>query len=725
MFYKDLKVPNTSKGIINTFLGYNHNSRIREGEFYEMQNLCSSEYPSLSVRKPRNCILSLENDDWREVDASFEGKIESQVSETLAVWKSARITTQEKEKIRISFCAAETIAKAKVYLNYYKDDELFLEQKFETTDVFDETFEIPKEITTYEIKIVGYPIDMKSYNEDMLESSLVDFMVLFYNWNIRGMLLKDGKISYMVGSKIYYDGNIFDYAQYLQEDNYRERVQLISFGVYILVFPLGLYLNTHTLEYGSLSEEYVAGNYEDMVTFVMCDANGEDIFASEEKPEEPKNGDYWLDTSEEKNALYKWSESLDMWVGISSTYIRISMKFYGNPSTFPDMFEEGDAVFMNSGIEEIDKGSIIVKKGRIDNEDGITGFIVVKGMLDSLKQIRVDEDNPLYFRRKIPKLDYVCVSNNRIWGCYSGKIDDSTIVNEIYASKLGDPKNWYSYEGAATDSYALSLGDDGDFTGAFTYQGYPMFFKENVVYKIYGTYPATYQLYTYNCRGVQKGSERSLAVVNEYLMYKSVKDVCVFDGNKPAGVSECFGNVKYYDASAGACLGKYYLSMKNEVGEPILFVFDLDKNLWHKEDDLYLEEFAYNLNGELYGRNRISMYGFGSAKSLFGQTQEQSESRVKWYCETGNMGTTYPEKMYVNAVQMRMDASRESVVEVYLQTDEKPWTQLQILRGEGQAKVYRIPIVKARCNSFRLALKGEGECCIESIYIETEKGSDR
>ena len=729
MFYRELKIPNTTRGSINTFLGYNHNSRINQGEFHDMKNLCSDEYPSLAPRKKRTCILSLENNEWREVDAEFTAKVEGQISSVYAIWTSKLIEAQEKEKIVVSYEVSELLAKTELTIRYFKGEIQQTEEKADVSGRIDKIFEIPEGVTGYRIEIIGTPADMNNYTEEYLEESIQNLSVMFYNWNIRGMLLKDGKIAYMVGGKLYYDNDTVDFTSYLpMTDDYRTDLQLISFGVYVLIFPLGLYFNTHTKEYGSLGAKYEAGANETSVTFTMCDAQGGDIDVTEIKPESPANGDYWLDTSEETPALYKWSESMDMWVGIASTYIRIGIELTEpTEKPFPQMFEVGDAIYMNSGIEGIDKGSIIVKKGNNYDEEGnvIAGHIVVKGLLNEFVEKAVDFENTMYFERRIPKLDYVCVSNNRVWGCYSGAIEGEDVVNEIYASKLGDPKNWYCYEGAATDSYTLSLGDDGEFTGAFTYQGYPTFFKENVIYKIYGTYPAAYQLYIYNCRGVQKGSSRSIAVVNEYLMYKSVQDVCVFDGNSPTGVSQCFGNEKYFEASAGAAVGKYYLSMKDEKGESVLFVFDLEKGIWHKEDNLYLEEFAYNNNGELYGRNKISMYGFANAKSLFGQTQEMSEGIVEWYCETGEMGVDYLERNYVNAIQIRMVAERETAIDIYIEYFGQPSKKLQTLRGNGEMEVHRIPVVKTRTNGFKIVLAGRGVCRIDSLIVELEKGSDR
>ena len=42
------------------------------------------------------------------------------------------------------------------------------------------------------------------------------------------------------------------------------------------------------------------------------------------------------------------------------------------------------------------------------------------------------------------------------------------------------------------------------------------------------------------CRGVQKGSWRSLCVVNEVLYYKGRTEICAYDGSVPVAVSAPF-----------------------------------------------------------------------------------------------------------------------------------------------------------------------------------------
>ena len=46
--------------MIDVFGGYNHNLRISDGEFYDMKNLTSADYPILSPRPKRGIYASLE-----------------------------------------------------------------------------------------------------------------------------------------------------------------------------------------------------------------------------------------------------------------------------------------------------------------------------------------------------------------------------------------------------------------------------------------------------------------------------------------------------------------------------------------------------------------------------------------------------------------------------------------------------------------------------------------
>lgn len=101
------------------------------------------------------------------------------------------------------------------------------------------------------------------------------------------------------------------------------------------------------------------------------------------------------------------------------------------------------------------------------------------------------------------------------------KIRREKQVNEIYSIEARCFKNWNSFAGISSDSYAVSLGSEGAFTGAVNYLGYPTFFRENYIHKIYGSTPSQFQLRTVRAAGVQSGCGDSIADVSGTLFYKS------------------------------------------------------------------------------------------------------------------------------------------------------------------------------------------------------------
>lgn len=714
MFYMDNEMPEASRNGITQFLGYNHTHYTNQGEFYDMKNLCSDEYPLLKPRALRNCIVQLNDSTWRDIETEIQTFVEGDISEKVGTYTSSIEVNGGKTTIHIdtdvdfSYVDGAVLYKAV----FYKGAEKVREESKSLIGSGTQTFSfeyLSDDVTRIGITYVCTASDPASFDNDTVVISRQHVQKM--NDNVRGMVLKDGKIAYFVGTHLYYNGYDHDMYQYMTGDDGNSDVQMLNFGAYILVFPLGLYLNTLDHTYGSLGAEYTFPGGK-TITYHMCNVSGADIDTPTAKPSNPRNGDYWLDTTVFPNALYRWSDTQSMWVGMASTYIKISFETVAG---LTGLFKEGDAVYMTSTVEHINEGSVIVKMA--DN------YIVVKGILNEVKTQNTSSQ-PMSIKRKIPKLDFVTISNNRVWGCYRGRDENGEYLNEIHASKLGDPKNWYVFQGASTDSYTLSIGDDGDFTGCTTFQGYPIFFKENIVYRIYGAYPSAYQLYTYNVRGVQKGSHRSIAVVNEYLMYKSVSDVCVFDGSNPVSISDNLGNVKYFNAVGGSCLGKYYLSVVDEDDVPTLFVYDSNKKAWFKEDDLRIEEFAYNESGALYGRDKLSLYGFERATDLLGQTETISEEKVDWFAETSEMGMEVVGRKFIKGFNFRADIPEHSLVEVSISYNGLPFKHLANIRGLGRIETRYFNIMGRRTDTFRLRISGYGDCLVYAIWWDTEEGSE-
>jgi hypothetical protein len=269
----------------------------------------------------------------------------------------------------------------------------------------------------------------------------------------------------------------------------------------------------------------------------------------------------------------------------------------------------------------------------------------------------------------------------------------------------------------STDSWVGGVGSDGQFTGAITHMGYPLFFKENCVHKVYGNYPANFQIQTTTCRGVQKGCDRSLAIVNETLFYKARGCVCAYDGSLPTEVSYALGNEAYSEAVGGANGNKYYISMKDVSGNYNLFTYDTAKGMWHKEDDLQVDCFC-SCDGEMYAISD------GKIITLLGSGMPSTDP-VEWMVETGEIGISSPDMKYISRLTIRMAMDIGSEFSIYAKYDfSEGWEHLTTIQGTS-LRSFSLPIRPKRCDHMKLRFEGVGMTKIYSITKTIEQGSDR
>lgn len=490
---------------------------------------------------------------------------------------------------------------------------------------------------------------------------------------------------------------------------------LVSMGAYVIILPDRKYINTADLsDFGSIEASYTSVSD---VTFNLCTVDGArlDVIAGAAAPENPKNGEYWLDTSATPHTLKVYSETSAMWMSVVTTYVKISAIGIGA------QFEQYDGVtisgIVKTGVKDLNGSAIIWAKDE--------NYIVVVGILDT-EITQTAEEGAVTIARKMPEMDFVIESSNRLWGCKYGMVDGKT-VNEIYASKLGDFRNWNCFMGISTDSYAASCGTDGQWTGAITHLGYPLFFKENCLHKVYGTAPSSYQIQTTACRGVQKGSGKSLAIVNEVLYYKSRGGVCAYDGSLPTEISDAFGGVLYSDAVGGRHRNKYYLSMMDSGGIWHLFVYDARLGVWHREDNTHANAWC-SCRDEMYYIDAAD----GKIRTVLGSGQTETE-KIRWRAETGLFvsvlsSAKYPDyaadKKYVGRLMLRMALDPGATMQAFVEYDSSGvWEQLWSMTGKT-LQTFTFPVRPRRCDHFRLRLVGQGGAKLYSLTKTLEKGSD-
>ncbi len=534
---------------------------------------------------------------------------------------------------------------------------------------------------------------------------------------IRGLLYTDNNLAYLEGAVLHYSSQEIDLSDLISVPDGEDWQQLLRFGAYILIFPAGVYVNIYdTTDKGLLKTKFSAAENK-TIQYTICDMDGADfdtITASDTAPGSPSDGDYWLCTKSGEEGLNIYSGSLSMWQPVATCYIRIDIP----DATLTDYFAVGDTVNMNTSLDDINDGSQI--KAMTD-----TSIVVIGLIKDAVtKSETTSGEWTLTLERKIPTLDYVCCDKNRVWGCHYG-YSGGKMVNEIYASKLGDFKNWYTYQSLTTDSYAVSVGVPGQWTGCISYRGYPTFFKENAIFKVYGSYPAEYQVVQSDQRGVQLGSSRSLAIVDEFLVYKSAADICVYDGSAPSSISEALGRESmYYDAVGGGCLNKYRVEMEDAQGKKFYFVYDFKYGIWEKEDACGFKQFSGTENGQIYGATSKKIFGLGSTDNIVFSQSLVSEEWVDWFASSGEIGYEYADFKYVSRITVRAYVPTRSELNVQISYDDRPFENVGVLRGDNNITSQTLAFPPLRCDHFRIKFHGHGDCRIYTMALTLETGSE-
>lgn len=359
-------------------------------------------------------------------------------------------------------------------------------------------------------------------------------------------------------------------------------------------------------------------------------------------------------------------------------------------------FKEGDAVTIT---------------GCTNNENNKESEIIIRDVtsdtltFDDNAFTEGIETGEITIKRTVPDLDFICESNYRLWGTHG---------NTIYSSKFSDPFNFKVFDGLSSDSYSIDVGSDGEFTGCIPYSSHICFFKENTLHKLYGTKPSNFQITTVNVYGVQSGSERSMQIVNEQLLYKGVGGIYAYTGGVPELISSKFGNNRYSDAVACCDGEKYYVSMKQgDVWN--LFTFDVAKNIWLREDDTQAVDMTF-YDGKVY---------YLDAKGgLYYIDKTTDRSNIEWGATFCTMHETVNERKGYSKFHLRMDLGVGAWIAVDVKTDnDLQWKQVYTTHNE-KAKTVSIPIMPTRCDSIDIRLRGKGKCTIKTFIREFTTGSD-
>ena len=498
------------------------------------------------------------------------------------------------------------------------------------------------------------------------------------------------------------------------------RKKIVTMGAYLLIFPDGKYVNTSSLseggtpDYGDIDAAVTLtseGEDPNVSTLICstCDEDGNAIVYSRSvtEPPSPENGSFWYDIGNRPAVLKQYKSDTGVW----EEYVPCRKFSFDRGIELP--FEEGETVFIDPVIIRTEGGTDgAVSRGNFRLiKKGDDYFVIPGGVIN-----RIYDGFTVSIRRGIPEMDHVTEAGNRLWGCKYGVVDGK-LVNEIYASALGDFRSFHIFENVSTDSYAASVGADGPFTGAATYRGNPVFFKERTAYRVYGSTPSSFRIQSLECDGVADGSENSLSTVGGYLYYVSPSGVMRYDGSAAENVSAVLGATCYGSASAGVYRGKYYVSMETD-GPSGVFVFDPRRGTWHRED----------------GKRAAAFCGTGSETYFFAEGDEaltsvggsgdDIEGNIPWFVESGDLGLSSPSKKFVTRVTVRMRLGTGSSASFFIRYDGAgDFIPAATAEGVGIGS-FSMAMPLRRCDSFRIRISGVGDAAIYSIALTSGEGSE-
>lgn len=378
-------------------------------------------------------------------------------------------------------------------------------------------------------------------------------------------------------------------------------------------------------------------------------------------------------------------------------------------------------------------GDGIKVTGSVDND----GYYIIREIDGS--KLMFDENvfteelntSSVTISRDIPELEYSFECNNRLWGVYE---------NAVYASALGDPFNFHVFDGISTDSFYKEIYSQGEFTGGIAYGNNPVFFKEDMIYRIFGDMPSGFYLEMREMPGVSYGCAMSLANVNGCLIYAGSDGIYSYDSSYPVKISRKLADLRPGRACAGSDGERYYISVSDFKGvyssltkmlaaldDKKTYVYNTSTKTWHTIENEYIIEriesgnygsanekpnvFALDLYGRIFTLND-TLSGSPST-SFFKDDYETVESEGV----TGEW--EFDGFARLNSAALTLGLPEGSTFDLDVSYDGADFISAGSITGEGDGnrKKYRLNLPANRFSSCKLRFRAKGDFTLYSVEL--------
>jgi len=488
--------------------------------------------------------------------------------------------------------------------------------------------------------------------------------------------------------------------------------QLVGFNDYIVFLPAGIMFNADAYNSGADAD----GKYHD--------ADGNEVAL-------------WTNFANDTGLTNDSSTSPDvhLWIDGETTKMRFTASYADALSNF----KAGDAVRISGKVVygKYSSGKIKYKTYARNGGyvsclvTGVESFTNSSGTelpnrilsiaADAFPEVtNTEESSDVYMtkcrvERVYTPLAYGMAYGNRIWGC-------SNRDNAIRCSKLGDPTNWEYFQGESLDSFVATQGTEQYWSGCAAYSNHLLFFKPRAVHKVYGSFPSEYQVKTQTAAGVERGSEKSIAIVNDHVFYKSFDGIMCYAGDRPELISEELADNLYTDAVAGADRRKYFVSMKRKGTSTYdMLVYDTITGLWHREDSQEAKCFHFFTDQlRFFGTAPEETSSAHTTKTTIwtceGATKSgYGASHMEWYAELGPFDELVEDEKVISRLQMRYELQTAGAYfDVWLKCDSDEWELVEEIDDSYRTSGL-IQIVPRRCDRYQVKIKGHGRVRIMSL----------
>lgn len=738
MYYPKLNSLGRSQEYIQDFKGYNHNLRIGSSEFFDMENLSCDDYPVMTTRKKRCAVAQtyacrgmaargFERPIWLDRDGStpdlselwiYDNGEKQQNKDTGGLFiQNDNGRTRQLVKLGSKVC----VFPDKIWFDTeWKKDNVGVNKSWNKMEIFNGENPDGTETVEYTVGSTKVSISKVTAVEFLPCDSDGNLYELEWTQHDEPVYKKDSTTSKIDARD---DGK---YWMYLPDTG--TNADNKKYGTSAALFKLS-YRNGKAV--WNQIYDWKTGVVDDFGAFLFIGLKVGDVvdfFYHSGDVNNSVNGGTLGTLTEADNPFFQstYNEGDGEAISDSDFYkLTLTKEFYQKVSRGYKIV--GLVKGRGGGIViDIQVAPFSFYVVRPSKYYGNTGGTVPYGKLDCLA-----------ICRSVPELAFVTELNNRLWGC-------SEDGHEIYCTKLGDPDNWYAYEGISTDSEAITVGSDGEFTGCVALNGQVLFFKEDCIHKVYGDY-TPFTAVTMNVKGIQKGSSQGIAVIEGVLYYKAIDGIYAYAGATPTRISAALGREVYYDAVFGTLGKKLYCSLKDGRGEYKLFVYDTSTGIWTREQNTFMR-FTCECGGEMYYLDGTDgkIYTVGGSegslnlsfsKKVNGKGEEyggknpfvpEYEKTMKWFFETGDLGLDSPGKKSISRFMMRIKLESGAGLTVSVMYDSSGvWQEYRRVNPSQRVSTVNIPIVPKRCDHLKIRICGEGGFTLYSISKMYKSGSRR